>query len=840
MHSLDIRDYLKVLTLLALAILPAASQLSAASLPAGFSETQIATGISSATAMAFAPDGRIFVCQQGGSLRVIKNGILQSTPFVSITVNSSGERGLLGVAFDPGFASNQYVYVYYTATTPAIHNRISRFTASGDVAVPGSEVVILELNDLSSATNHNGGAIHFGPDGKLYAAVGENATGSNAQTLNNLLGKILRLNSDGTIPADNPFFNTATGNNRAIWALGLRNPFTFAFQPGTGRMFINDVGQDTWEEINDGIAASNYGWPDTEGPTGNPQYRSPLFYYGNGASSSTTGCAITGGAFYNPSNPTFPAEYVGDYFFADFCSGWIRRYDPNAGSVSDFATGISGPVDLIVRPDGSLYYLARSSGGSIFRINYGGNSAPAQMTSPTPGSTFTSATVTFTWSAGVGVSAYWLEVGTTPGGNQISPGSQTTSTSQTVGGLPTNGTTLYVRLWSLIGSAWQSQDYTYTAAVPGPTKAVMISPTPGTTLASSTVTFTWSAGSGVSTYWLEVGTTPGGNQIYPGSPVANLAATVPGLPTNGSTVYVRLWSFLSGAWQSNDYSYASAIAASGGMILSPTPGSTLTSSTVTFTWSSGSGVSAYWLEVGTTPGGNQIYPGSPVTNLSATVLGVPTNGSTVYVRLWSLLSGGWQSRDYSYASTAAPSGAVMLSPTPGSTLTSSTVSFTWSSGSGVSAYWLEVGTTLGGNQIYPGSQVTNLSAIVPGLPANGSTVYVRLWFLASGAWRFNDYTYTSASGPSGAAMLSPTPGSTLPASTVTFIWSAGSGVSAYWLGVGTTPGGNQIYPGSAVTGHSATVFGLPTNGSIVYVRLWSLIGAAWHFEDYAYNSASPP
>src|SRR4051794_22250124 len=185
--------------------------------------------------MAIAPDGRIFVTEQGGTLRVIKGGTLLPTPFVSLTVDSAGERGLLGVAFDPAFASNGYVYVYYTATTPTIHNRVSRFTASGNVAVPGSEVAILDLNDLSSATNHNGGALHFGPDGKLYVAVGENANGANSQTLSNLLGKILRLNADGSIPPDNPFYTQTTGVNRAIWALGLRNPYTFSFQPGTGR-----------------------------------------------------------------------------------------------------------------------------------------------------------------------------------------------------------------------------------------------------------------------------------------------------------------------------------------------------------------------------------------------------------------------------------------------------------------------------------------------------------------------------------------------------------------------------------------------------------------------------
>jgi glucose/arabinose dehydrogenase len=345
-------------------------QLRAATLPAGFTESQFGSNVgSSPTAMVFAPDGRLFVCLQTGQLRVIKNGALLPTPFVSLSVDSSGERGLLGIAFDPNFASNHFVYLYYTTNVAPIHNRISRFTANGDVAVAGSETVLVDLDNLSSATNHNGGAIHFGPDGKLYAGVGENATSSNAQTLANRLGKILRYNSDGSIPTDNPFFNTATGANRAIWALGLRNPFTFGFQPGTGRMFINDVGQNTWEEINDGIAGSNYGWPTCEGACSpaNANFRDPLFQYGHG-SSGTTGCAIVGGAFYNPLLNQFPASYLGKYFFGDLCSGWIRLFDPSTAMASGFATGISTLVDLQIGPDGCLYYLARGNGGQVFRV----------------------------------------------------------------------------------------------------------------------------------------------------------------------------------------------------------------------------------------------------------------------------------------------------------------------------------------------------------------------------------------------------------------------------------------------------------------------------------------
>jgi glucose/arabinose dehydrogenase len=352
-------------------------------LPAGFTESLLTGGLSSPTAMELAPDGRLFVAQQGGQLRVIKNGSLLATPFVSLNVDSQGERGLLGVTFDPNFATNPFVYVYYTTATAPIHNRVSRFTANGDVAVSGSEQIILELDNLSGATNHNGGAIHFGLDNKLYIAVGENATPSNAQTLTNLHGKMLRINADGTIPPDNPFVGSTTGKNQAIWALGLRNPFSFAVQPGTGRILLNDVGAQTWEEINDGIAGSNYGWPNTEGPTTNPNFRSPLFAYQHNAG-NPQGCAIVGAAFYNPASVQFPVDYVGDYFFADLCENWIWRYDPVSNTATEFATTLTRPVpvDLKVDAAGNLLYLSRGTSptdGAVYRIGFPAGLAPASI-----------------------------------------------------------------------------------------------------------------------------------------------------------------------------------------------------------------------------------------------------------------------------------------------------------------------------------------------------------------------------------------------------------------------------------------------------------------------------
>jgi len=346
----------------------------AATLPPNFARSQVVGGLAEPTAMDFAPDGRLFVAEQRGTLRVVKAGGKLAT-FLNISggVNSAGERGLLGVTVDPGFSTNHYVYLYYTqratGTTPA-HNRVIRVTARGNRAIAGSKKLVLRLDNLSSATNHNGGAIHFGEDGKLYVAVGDNDRGGNAQLLRNLKGKMLRINKDGTIPRDNPFYNRATGKNRAIWARGLRNPFSFAIQPRTGKMFINDVGEQTWEEINREAARANFGWPRFEGPESKPKYRSPVFAYRQG-STKTTGCAITGGAFYNPTTRQFPRAHVGDYFFADFCSGWIRSYDSATDTASGFATGLSAPVDLKVSKGGGLYYLSRGD-GSVGRIRYTG------------------------------------------------------------------------------------------------------------------------------------------------------------------------------------------------------------------------------------------------------------------------------------------------------------------------------------------------------------------------------------------------------------------------------------------------------------------------------------
>jgi putative heme-binding domain-containing protein len=328
-------------------------------LPPGFKAAIVATGLTGATSFEVAPDGRIFVCEQTGALRIIKNGRLLAEPFVKVPVDATWERGLLGVTVSPDFPKNPVVFVCYVASNPYPHHVVSRFLANGDAAQPGSEKILLEGDDQRKlggevSAGHQGGAIHFGKDGKLYIAIGEQTAGKPAQEMNSLLGRLLRINPDGSIPDDNPFRSRATGKYRVTWALGLRNPFTFAVQPETGRIFINDVGGQA-EEINEGVAGANYGWPTVEhGPTSDPRFRGPIHHY-------PTAC-ICGGAFA-PEGLRWPHEYRGKYFFGDFNHGTIKTIDPaSPASSQSFATGLRRAVDLRFAPDSaSLYVLVRDA-----------------------------------------------------------------------------------------------------------------------------------------------------------------------------------------------------------------------------------------------------------------------------------------------------------------------------------------------------------------------------------------------------------------------------------------------------------------------------------------------
>jgi glucose/arabinose dehydrogenase len=418
-------------TIVAMAAGPAGAA-QAVTLPPGFADEAV-TSVPVPTALAFTGAGDMLITTQSGTLRVrTPGGVMTTALTLGSRVCANSERGLLGVAVDPAFAINGFVYLYYTfnkfgtcplsgSSTPV--NRVSRFHMAGAVADPASETVLVD-NIPSPAGNHNGGDLQFGKDGQLYISVGDGGcdyAGNSGCAGNNdaardrhvLLGKILRITASGAIPSDNPYASsgqrcnvtgstTAGTNCQETFAWGLRNPFRIAFDPNAAatRFHINDVGQNAWEEIDLASAGADYGWNVREGhcATGSttncgappPGMTNPIFAYGRG-----DGCAsITGGAFV----PTglWPSSYDGTYLFGDYVCGRIFQLVPNGTGGFNRATfasdlGASSAVHLTFGPRGTgqaLYYTTYAGGGEVRRIFFAGdNRAPtADVTaSPTSG-----------------------------------------------------------------------------------------------------------------------------------------------------------------------------------------------------------------------------------------------------------------------------------------------------------------------------------------------------------------------------------------------------------------------------------------------------------------------
>ncbi len=335
-----------------------------ASVPSDFQTTQIVgTGLDGPTGFSIAPDGRIFILERTGNVKIFKNDQLLTTPFTVLPSEGSGDRGLIGVAFDPNYASNYYVYFYYTGTD--LRNHLVRFDASSDVGQNGP--IELYKTTQPSQLLHVGGTIAFGGDGKLYLSIGDNGYSANSQDLSNPFGKVLRLNKDGTIPTDNPFYGQS-GKLPEIWAYGFRNPFRFTFDSATQRLFLGDVGSDTTEEVNLVIKGGNYGWPNEEGPCPSTcPYLNPIYSYPHNGGSR----AVVAGAVYRGS--MFPAEYTGNLFIGDYAAGFIKRLildgNGNVTSVVDFDPLAGSVVDMEVANDGSLYYITYYP-GRLYRVSY--------------------------------------------------------------------------------------------------------------------------------------------------------------------------------------------------------------------------------------------------------------------------------------------------------------------------------------------------------------------------------------------------------------------------------------------------------------------------------------
>ena len=407
----------------ALAPLSASAQ---AALPTGFLDQLIVGGLDWPCGMAQLPDGRTFVIEQkSAKIRLIVNGALAVIDPVCVVdgVNSAGnEQGLLGIAIDPGWPQRPYVYVHCDETSPANTIRISRYTVAGDLAFIANGALAIDVatrRDLTNSlpdvnSNHNGGTLRFGPDGMLYDSMGEDAMGCVAQDDSTLRGVILRLDVsrlpgtpggppslDVITPPDNPQISSPNLKRRLIWAWGLRNPFRFGIDRNNGTLYIGDVGESQYEEIDRApVGALNFGWPHFEALavydpdcSTSSATTAPIHYYDRTIYSGLA--AVIGAGIYRTppgASRPFPSGYEGDVFFGDYYQGFLRRLKGSGNSwslapreigqpnLTDWGTGLVGASDFCFTADGSIWYCRQ-------HVNYAGGSGQIRriMTESTTG-----------------------------------------------------------------------------------------------------------------------------------------------------------------------------------------------------------------------------------------------------------------------------------------------------------------------------------------------------------------------------------------------------------------------------------------------------------------------
>ncbi|MCP4199314.1 MAG: hypothetical protein GY762_19385, partial [Proteobacteria bacterium] len=454
-----------------------------------------------------------------------------------------------------------------------------------------------------------------------------------------------------------------------------------------------------------------------------------------------------------------------------------------------------------------VFLLVTLAANFLLSVSY---AAGADITEPVPGSVLVSTTETFTWND-TGASEYWLWIGISEGGYDVYSGSQGTGTSVTVNDLPCGSETLFVRLFSKSDTQWVQADFIYTACN---LKAVIQSPAPGSVLSSDIETFTWN-NTGVSGYWLWIGTSEGDYDVYSGDQGTNISKTVAGLPYKGETLYVRLFSKAGGGWGNYTDSVYTACNMTAA-IQSPAPGSVLSSESETFTWNN-AGAFGYWLWIGTSEGDYDVYSGDQGANVSKTVAGLPYKGETLYVRLFSKAGGGWDNYTDSVY-TACDMAAVIQSPVPGP-LPNSAQTFAWNS-SGASQYRLLVGTSQGGHDIYFGEQTTGTSVTVSGLPVSGEVLYVRLLSLANSEWLHNDYIYNENL-PVPTVSITADTDITETGGSVTLTWNSSDAESvsvSHGIGTFGSEGSKTVSPQSTIT-YTATAAG-PGGTASASVRVW--------------------
>ena len=337
--------------------------LSVSQPPAGDLTLQsVLSGLNFPVGLSLAPDGRVFFNERlTGKIRIInQQWQLVPTEFCQIAIATSGEQGLLGLTLDPDFATNHFVYVYHSASGP-LRNRVVRYTESGG-SCTNQQII---LDNLPASTNHNGGIIQFGPDGKLYVIIGDAENMANAQSLTSLAGKILRVNPDGSAPSDNSFASNSNANAQKVFSFGHRNSYGFTFHPHTGHLWETENGPGDNDEINRAVAGGNFGWPTVGGIANNPSFLNPILAY-------TPTIAPTGIIAIPEDSTVYPAPYKNNLLFTAWNDGRIRRVVLSGADLTQLGStstayggGQGGLLSMMLGADGYVYV---SNAGGIFKV----------------------------------------------------------------------------------------------------------------------------------------------------------------------------------------------------------------------------------------------------------------------------------------------------------------------------------------------------------------------------------------------------------------------------------------------------------------------------------------
>jgi hypothetical protein len=465
-----------------------------------------------------------------------------------------------------------------------------------------------------------------------------------------------------------------------------------------------------------------------------------------------------------------------------------------------------------------------------------------ELKSHAEGYGFAGTTQVFAWTAVAGASKYWLDVGTGLGLGDIHAG-ETPLAYREVSNLPATGP-VYVRLWTYKNNAWSApRDYGIgTCIQPCASQAgQLLAPRQGATLNSTSVTFSWMPANGTTMHVI-VGAYRGIGGWFSGSVQGN-SIRVNGLPADGQLIYVQIAPAGSGSSAYYTFTACTGCSDDGMHLQTPAPGSKLTSSSTTFTWSAATNATKYRLDVGNTLGAGDISSGE-TTTASRTVFNLPTDARTLFMRLYPFVNGAWgPPKDYLYEACtgcSSATNATLTAPTQGATFTSSPVTFTWSAAPGAANYWLDVGNSKGVGDIFAGA-TTATSLQVSNIPTDGRTIHARLWTFLNGAWQTpNDYTFTACTGcaETRAALSNPTNGTTFTTRTATFEWTASQNATQYWLDVGTVRGLGNFF-GGAMTTLAKQVTNLPANGAPIHVALWTFRNGAWQTPiNYTYTACN--